>query len=170
MREMNETQCNRNEALFATARGPKAPGNTSAALLALASVYQRLDTELAALGAVCRGCGACCNFRHGQYILYASELEIEYIRDSLRREAQRSLPDSGVCPFLQRGKCKVHPVRPLGCRTFFCDPTYKVNESALYEKYRSMVAAISEKFGIPWNYQPFHGSSARSILFSEGQP
>jgi len=141
------------------------PGNTAApdygsALDALDRVYQELDQELDTLEPRCQASGRCCDFVSGGYILYASELEFRKARLVVGLPGPWPLTRSGECPFLTPGgKCSIHPARPLGCRTYFCDPDYRPKEPEVYQKFRDKIAEISERHNLPWDYRPFHGPS-----------
>jgi len=141
------------------------PGTTAAAghnspLAELDRTYQELDRELEALKLRCRASGRCCNFISGGYILYATELEVQRVRLETRLPDPWPLTQSGECPFLAPdGKCGIHRARPLGCRTYFCDPGYRPKEPEVYQKFRDKIAEISERHNLPWDYRPFHGSS-----------
>jgi hypothetical protein len=77
---------------------------------------------------------------------------------------------SGECPFLTQEKhCGIHPVRPLGCRTYFCDPGYRPHESGVYERFRDKIAEISNRHNIPWDYRPFHGVSGVDAARASGK-
>lgn len=149
---------------------PLATPHCAQALKELQQVYRNLEDTLKLLGPRCKTSGNCCNFRIGQYILYSSELETELVRRQIAAPDPWSLRPSGECPFLVDRLCSIHPVRPLGCRTYFCDPNYRPQEAALYEEFIRRIARISESYGIPWNYRPFHGPSARHVLRKDESP
>lgn len=134
------------------------------ALQELERVYQDLSVALEKLGPRCEASGRCCNFLGGQYILFASELEIERVRREVHRRLEPwSILPTGECPFLIQKKCSIYPARPLGCRTYFCDPGYQPHEAEIYQRFIRKVAEISEHHGIAWNYRPFHGSSGLKV-------
>jgi len=118
----------------------------------LAGVYALLDARLAALSVVCRACGACCDFVRNDYRLYASRLERELV---IRHHGLPRLSLDGRCRFLHDGRCSIHPHRPLGCRTFFCDPAHKASEQHLYHTALRQIQDIADRHQIPWDYAPF---------------
>jgi Fe-S-cluster containining protein len=117
----------------------------------LSQIYQRLDGEIAGLGLTCRACGRCCDFDTSGVVLYVSRIEFDY----LSKEAPPITPEAGKnrCPYLMSsGRCGIHRVRPLGCRTFFCDFGDKDAMQTLYHKYFSEIKSIHVA-GEDWRYQ-----------------
>lgn len=123
-----------------------------AALDALAAVYRRLDRRLAALGAVCRACGRCCDFARNGYRLYATSLERALV---VRAHPRPRLTPEGVCGYLAAGRCSIHPERPLGCRTFYCGPAHAGRAQELHEEALRQVRALIDRHGLPADYAPF---------------
>lgn len=135
------------------------------ALSELEQVYQALDDALREMNPKCEASGVCCNFRTGGYILYTSELETERVRQAIGEQGPWALTDEGECPFLSADrKCSIHPDRPLGCRTYFCDPAYRPLEGEVYQKFITRIGEINARYGIPWNYAPFHGESGHEAV------
>lgn len=119
-------------------------------LLAIELVYTDLDRELAALGHSCRACGQCCDLVRNNYRLYLSTLELALIRQRLgvaRLPPQRD----GRCGFQLDAKCTIHQVRPLGCRTFFCQAK-GMHLQELYDKYLKRLKALADRYAVEWNY------------------
>jgi len=94
---------------------------------ALEALWAECDRRLADLGVRCRACGQCCDFPRRGHVLFAMKAELDVCLDWARRrlatdshEMRRRL-DAGLCPFQEGSSCRVHPVRPLGCRIFFCE-------------------------------------------------
>jgi len=114
-------------------------------------VYARLAAELAETGLTCRACGRCCDLVGNRYRLYLSTLELGLILDRLGIDR---LPpqQGGRCGFqAPDGHCTIHAVRPLGCRTFFCEAEGE-HLNHLYEKYLKQLKRLAEKWGCDWNY------------------
>jgi len=117
----------------------------------LRALYRRLDDDLAALGVECRACGRCCNFQLAAYTLYASQVELALVeRESA---APFTLKDDGRCCFQDGNRCTIHPVRPLACRTFFCDDAFKEPAQELYETYLRRLKGIVRQLELEWNYR-----------------
>jgi len=116
------------------------------------ALYAELAKEIAGLDVACRQCGECCNFARNDYRLYASLAERALVA---ARHGQPRLTPDGDCGFLRGGSCSIHPARPLGCRTFFCEPAHKDREQALYHRYQRKLRAIVDRHDLPWAYEPF---------------
>jgi Fe-S-cluster containining protein len=118
----------------------------------LESLYQELDREIRSLGVGCWIRGDCCDFERCEHQLYASTVELAYVKET---HPETFPPDSRLCPFWKEGKCTEHDRRPLGCRTYFCDTRYSEALQELYEKYLRQISALAEEHRFPWRYQPF---------------
>lgn len=60
--------------------------------------------------------------------------------------------DAGGCRFQEGGLCGVHPVRPFGCRIFFCDPTAEQWQQDQYEQFHRQIKSAHAQLGIPYLY------------------
>ena len=123
----------------------------------LESCYRELAAEIAALGVACWATGRCCDFSRVDHHLYASSVEIAFVREKHGRVAARQ-SDSGkalLCPFWQDGRCEERERRPLGCRTYFCDPRYRTSLEQLYEKHLARLRSAADREGYRWCYAPF---------------
>jgi Fe-S-cluster containining protein len=133
-----------------------------AAFRELETVYADLERELSELGPVCRTSGRCCRFRESGHELWTTGLEFEYLR------AHRGLPEArreDVCPYLKDGLCSVRDHRMLGCRIYFCDPSYAQAMGPLYERYHRRIKDIHRREGIPYEY-----GELLSRLARQGEP
>lgn len=131
---------------------PATLGVPRAALDELLAAYDALGCEVARLGVVCQACGKCCDFARNDYRLYASRLELALV---LRDHGPPRLRADGCCGFLRNGRCSIHPSRPLGCRTFFCDPAHRPREQDLCHAFQRQLRTIAERHTVPWGYAPF---------------
>jgi len=59
------------------------------------------------------------------------------------------------CPFLEGGRCRVYPVRPLGCRTFFCQEPHGEASQALHERALGELKEVCRRGLVTWRYGPF---------------
>ena len=84
------------------------------------ALYGEVDQCLGRENIHCRMCGNCCDFKANGLRLYALESERILIR---RRCGAELHLQSGICSARKNARCTVHPFRPLGCRTQFCDAT-----------------------------------------------
>ncbi len=114
-------------------------------------VYAELDLTLRRLGYACRACGECCDLVRNQFRLYLSTLELGLI---LEREGIERLPPQrdGRCGFQTvDGRCGIHKVRPLGCRTFFCTARGR-HLGDVYEAALGKLRRLAEKYACVWEY------------------
>lgn len=121
--------------------------------LELVNIYQRLENELMELNPTCRQCGTCCKFSEFDHVLYASNVEVDFITQHV--DVPEFDISKNICPFLKNNQCSIRDFRTIGCRTFYCNPNFKEVSHALYEKYYQMVKELSRKYNIQWKYMPF---------------
>ena len=119
----------------------------------LGALYQRLDEEIARRRPICIVRGVCCEFEKVDHALYASLLETDYAAAHGEEFPDPSLPNS--CRFHVEGLCRNRKGRPLGCRTYFCDPTFRKETEELHERYYKEVREICARNGYPWGYGLF---------------
>lgn len=118
----------------------------------LEAVYVDVDREIESSGVVCWTRSLCCDFDKVDHVLYASSVELAYVREL---HGEGFSPDSTLCPFWKERLCTLRARRPLGCRTYFCDEGYREALEAIYEKYHGRLREITERHGVPWRYVPF---------------
>src|SRR5205085_7412758 len=99
----------------------------------LRALYRELDAEIARLAPRCDGRGICCDFDVVDHVLYATQLEVDLVKDALPGLYARATGNR--CPFLEDGRCGAREVRMLGCRTYFCQPGWEPYATELYERY-----------------------------------
>lgn len=118
----------------------------------LRALYARLDAELARLGPVCEVSGRCCRFREYGHMLFLSTVEAELL--------VREPPPGPVaaaderCPYQQGPLCTARDRRPLGCRVFYCDPTYQPYMQEIAERYTRALKELIQRHGREWCYGP----------------
>lgn len=116
------------------------------------SVYSSLDQEITTLGVGCWIRGQCCDFERNPHVLYASALEISLL---LEVPIAAATGPPHLCPFWTNGKCTQHALRPIGCRTHFCDDRQNHALHELHEKYLNILGSITSQAGQEWLYLPF---------------
>ncbi len=119
---------------------------------ALKKIYDDVDQEIQASGVACWVRGLCCDFEKTDHVLYASSLEIAYVREIHPEPFEGG---SCLCPFWKDGRCDERTRRPLGCRTYFCDEKYRDQLEAIYEKYYRQITEVATQYSLEWSYQPF---------------
>lgn len=127
---------------------------------ALADVYARIETALGPAADACRACGRCCRFKAGGIVLFASALEMANLVASI------GLPRPGTCiadgpadspwccPYQQGNVCGARDVRPLGCRTYFCDAEAGATGRRLHADALNEIRQIASQHDATWWYGP----------------
>jgi hypothetical protein len=131
----------------------------------LRSIYDEVDAEVARAGPVCELSGRCCRFREYGHTLFLSSSEFSYL---VRHAPPTVRPvDSGeTCPWQDNlGRCQAREARPLGCRVYFCDPSYQATAPILSERFISRLKKHSEHYNLDWNYAPLHHHLLREAFF-----
>jgi Fe-S-cluster containining protein len=123
----------------------------------LRDLFATLDAEIAALNPTCWISGKCCKFDSYGHRLYVTALEIAWLLPQLDAPSRLRLRDSHLpeldgCPFQVAGLCSVHALRPLGCRTYFCDPAAQHWQNPLYEKFLTALRQLHDAYAIPYRY------------------
>ena len=119
---------------------------------ALEEIYRRVDEEVEQSGVKCWLRGDCCDFEKMDHTLYASSVELDYLRE---KHPEPFSADSVLCPFWEEGLCVERERRPLGCRTYFCDGNYSEQLQSIYEKYHAEIRELAQHSKLPYSYEPF---------------
>lgn len=133
----------------------------------LEEIYAEVASEIAARGPACWASGRCCNFEKAGHRLYTTGVEAAYTvarvrglegpegeaqpRGLLIADVERARA-AGGCPFQERNLCGVHPVRPLGCRVYFCDRTAQEWQHDLTERGMARIRELHDRHGIVYVY------------------
>jgi hypothetical protein len=107
------------------------------------ALYAEVDAAIAAAGPKCDASGRCCRFKEYGHTLFISNLEAEVLLAAA--PAYEQPVSSDFCPFQVDNLCTAREPRPLGCRVYFCDPSYQERGNE-----------IAEEFGTGWRYAPLH--------------
>lgn len=125
----------------------------------LEAVYQYAAEAIAQRGPVCNSSGRCCRFEAYGHRLYVTGLEAAYTVSLLSGEhpelnagTLQAAIDAGGCPFQAGTLCAVHPLRPLGCRVYFCDPIAQGWQETLSEKLLEQIRRLHLEHEIPYRY------------------
>jgi len=120
---------------------------------ALSELYARVDEVLAEARPRCEMSGRCCDFPTSDHQLWATDLESAHALEC----AGGVVPDapSGLCPWHVEGTCRLRDGRPLGCRLYFCDPSWADSMAAVYERFHAELKALHTGADIPYSYRPF---------------
>jgi hypothetical protein len=133
----------------------------------LQAVYRELDVAVAQQGPVCALSGRCCRFGEYGHTLFLSAPEaLLLLADA--PPPPRELDDGQTCPWQDaRGRCTARDARPLGCRVFFCDPTFQSQAAELSEAFLGRLKQLAGRHDWPWDYAPLHHHLEQAR--SEGQ-
>lgn len=125
----------------------------------LEAVYGYAAEAIAQRGPVCNSSGKCCRFEEYGHRLYVTGLEAAYTVSQLSGEhpelnakTLQAAIDAGGCPFQVENLCAVHPLRPLGCRVYFCDPIAQGWQDTLSEKLLEQIRRLHDEHEIPYRY------------------
>jgi hypothetical protein len=122
----------------------------------LCALYAQVDAEVARLGPVCQLSGRCCRFKEYGHTLFVSTAEAQLLMDRAP-QPQRPIDRGETCPWQDvRGHCTARDCRPLGCRVYYCDPSYEPSAYEVSERYIAQLKALTDKHGLAWNYAPLH--------------
>lgn len=117
-------------------------------------LYDEVDQEVAAAGPVCVASGRCCRFKEFGHVLFLSNLEAEVL---LANAPPYDLPVSAdFCPFQKENLCTARAPRPLGCRIYYCDPSYQETGQRISEKYLHRLKVLAQEQHVAWSYGPLH--------------
>jgi hypothetical protein len=126
------------------------------AAVELRALYKELDAEVAELGPVCQLSGRCCRFKEYGHTLFVSTPEAQFLLEGAPQPC-RPLDRGDTCPWQDaHGRCTARDCRPLGCRVYYCDPSYERFANDLSERYIGRLKELTDKHGLPWNYAPLH--------------
>jgi len=119
-------------------------------LAALLGIYAEADSALGATGAVCMGGGACCKFDLFEHRLYATAIELALLTSEPAPDPDRALRQR--CPYQTGPACGAYPRRPLGCRSFFCDPINGPVLHEIHERFHHRIRRLHETLCVPYAY------------------
>ncbi len=130
------------------------------AVVAVKDVYGEMETALGPAADACRACGRCCRFREGAIVLFASSLEMAVLMaeagppDASRYVVGGPVAGNWVCPYQEGNRCAERAVRPLGCRTYFCDTDAGAQGRAVHAHALDRLRTVAREHGHPWWYGP----------------
>jgi Fe-S-cluster containining protein len=118
-------------------------------------LYREVDRAVAEAGPVCLASGRCCRFKEWGHVLFLSNLEADVLLDGAPGyDPDAVTPD--FCPFQKENLCTAREHRPLGCRIYYCDPTYQVRAAEITEEYLKKLKELAGRLGLEWRYAPLH--------------
>ena len=117
-------------------------------------IYRDADADVKAAGPVCIASGRCCRFKEYGHTLFISNLEAGVLLADAPPYSAPVSPD--FCPFQQGNLCTAREPRPLGCRVYYCDPSYQQTGNDITEKHLRRLKALADEHGVEWRYAPLH--------------
>lgn len=130
----------------------------------LEAVYDEVRRETERVKPLCVASGRCCRFEEHGHRLYVTGLEAAYTLARLPSELTALALDearaAGGCPFQIEKLCTVHAIKPLGCRTYYCDESAQEWQKDLTERMLGKVRAIHERHGLEYRYGEWRGMLA----------
>ncbi len=118
-------------------------------------LYREVDRDVAAAGPVCIASGRCCRFREYGHTLFLSNLEADVLLAGAPPYDPAAVT-ADFCPFQKDNLCTAREPRPLGCRIYYCDPTYQETAGRLTETYLRRLKELACEYGVEWRYAPLH--------------
>jgi hypothetical protein len=109
---------------------------------------------VAAAAPRCDASGRCCRFAEYGHTLFISQLEADVLLDAAPPFAGPVTRDG--CPFQVGNLCTAREPRPLGCRVYFCDPSYAGVGERVTETYLRRLKDLADELGVGWRYAPLH--------------
>lgn len=119
------------------------------------AVYDAADAAVAAAGPRCDASGRCCRFTEYGHTLFISAFEAELLLDGAPLTAEGPFTRDG-CPYQVNGLCTAREVRPLGCRIYFCDPSFQERMAEITEAAIASLKRIADAHRTGWHYAPLH--------------
>ena len=129
------------------------PALQQKAFAQLEELYAELDQEIAQYKPRCEMSGLCCRFEEADHVLYATALETDYATAKHPSAPPPAL--EGRCPHHVDGICTAREGRPIGCRTYFCDPTTEQALLDVHERYLARLRKLERELDYPAAYAPF---------------
>lgn len=119
---------------------------------AVGRLYDEVQREIERRRPICHASGRCCRFGEYGHRLYVTTIELAAFVCALEGAASLGDTTGQVCPFQEGGLCSVHPIRPFGCRIFFCDATAGVWQTEQYERFHARLQALHDELKVPYRY------------------
>jgi Fe-S-cluster containining protein len=123
----------------------------------IARIYAELQAKIDQRRPICIASGRCCKFEEYGHRLFVTTMEMASFVHELDASGKNLTDcltrwDGTGCPFQVAKLCGVHPIRPFGCRIFFCDPTATEWQQEQYEAFHHDLKSLHETMRIPYFY------------------
>lgn len=114
------------------------------AVESIQNLYRAVQDALDLRKPVCNVSGRCCRFEEYGHRLFVTTLEMAAFVHHLGQQHSVDGWNGRGCPFQWNGLCKVHRIRPMGCRLYFCDPTAIEWHQETYERFHAELRRLHE--------------------------
>lgn len=131
---------------------------------AVAGVYAAVTAAVDARRPACAASGRCCHFDAYGHDLFVTTAELATFAARLTATPKA---DPAGCPFQVGRLCGVHPIRPFGCRLYYCDPTAQQWQADLYERLHADLRSLHERLGVDYFYVEWRRALAALHLTGE---
>ncbi|MGA2497138.1 MAG: hypothetical protein ABSH20_05325 [Tepidisphaeraceae bacterium] len=134
-------------------------------LAAVHAVYADLQQQIDLRRPLCQLSGRCCHFEEWGHRLYVTTMELAAF---MAGRGASPMPPSGTgsdrlpsdprssdgrgCPFQANRLCGVHPLRPFGCRVYFCDGTAQAWQQDQYQQFHARFRRLHDELAVPYFY------------------
>jgi Fe-S-cluster containining protein len=126
---------------------------------AVESIYTDLQHKIDTRKPICSTSGRCCRFEEFGHRLYVTTMELATFVYGLEMSPPKpQLWDGTGCPFQIQGLCSAHPIRPFGCRIFFCDSTSTAWQHEQYEYFHAQLKSLHGSLDVPYRYLEWRGA------------
>lgn len=119
-------------------------------LQGLAGLLEQAGRTMSERGFRCMGGGCCCKFDLAPFRLFLSTGELALL--TARRPPSPQNLRWNRCPYQVGPRCAAHALRPLGCRTYFCDPRAPSAMADVYEAAHASIRLLHESNGLNYLY------------------
>jgi Fe-S-cluster containining protein len=119
---------------------------------AIENVYRALQDAIDLRRPICVSSGLCCRFEEFGHRLFVTTLEMAAFVSQADRPLNPGTWDGTGCPFQLNRLCDVHPIRPFGCRIFFCDETSTQWQTEQYERLHRELKRLHAELAVPYFY------------------
>src|SRR5262249_17399413 len=109
-------------------------------------LYQEVDAAVKAAGPVCVASGRCCRFKEYGHVLFISNLEADVLLSAAPPYEKPVSTD--FCPFQKDRLCTAREPRPLGCRVYFCDPSYQETGNRITETFLRRLKQLPDEHAV----------------------
>ena len=128
---------------------------TDAVRQSVLAVYAAADAAIAAAAPRCDASGRCCRFTEYGHTLFISAFEAELLLAGAPIYKEGPFSRDG-CPYQVNGLCTAREHRPLGCRIYFCDPSFQSRMAEITEEAIAALKRIANEHDTGWHYAPLH--------------